>query len=228
MVVTPPGVAASAVRDVVRRHRRWIETAFQRLAARQAELAASGKDASAPVTAPVRIELPALEENWSVRYDERPAPGRLVPVQTWAEPAAAGAERILHIRHGRGVETAQLVTALKGWLRDRAAATLPPELRRLAAACGLDVAGVRTGWQRSRWGSCTHAGVITLNAKLLFLPQELVRHVLLHELCHTRHLHHQDEFHDLLLRFDPQADACQRALRRAGRRVPDWAEDGRA
>jgi len=80
--------------------------------------------------------------------------------------------------------------------------------------------GVRT--QRTRWASCSGCGTVTLNAKLLFLPSALVRHVILHELCHTVHLDHSPRFWRLLAHYDPDYRTNDRNLRSAGRHVPAW------
>ncbi len=47
---------------------------------------------------------------------------------------------------------------------------------------------------RSRWGSCSNDKVVTLNSFLSQLPDELIEYVLLHELVHTKHMHHQNSF----------------------------------
>lgn len=48
--------------------------------------------------------------------------------------------------------------------------------------------------QRSRWGSCNQKGAISLNIKLMRLPQQLRDYVILHELMHLLHPHHGPSF----------------------------------
>jgi hypothetical protein len=48
--------------------------------------------------------------------------------------------------------------------------------------------------QRTRWGSCSSRNNISLNLKLVLLPEELMDYVILHELVHTRQKNHSREF----------------------------------
>lgn len=81
---------------------------------------------------------------------------------------------------------------------------------------------MRVRFQRTRWGSCSAKGSINLNAALLFLPERLVRYILLHELCHTRELNHSPAFWKLVFAADPDALAKDKAMRGAWKYVPDW------
>ncbi len=57
----------------------------------------------------------------------------------------------------------------------------------------------------SRWGSCSSTGDISLSLFLIQLPWELIDYVILHELNHTQHLHHQKAFWDSLNAILPNA-----------------------
>ena len=59
---------------------------------------------------------------------------------------------------------------------------------------GLSPSGLRIKDQRRIWGSCTYAGVINLCWRLVLGPVEVFDYVVVHELCHLRHRHHQPPF----------------------------------
>lgn len=46
----------------------------------------------------------------------------------------------------------------------------------------------------SRWGSCSSTGTMSFSWRLAFAPLDVMRYVVMHELAHTRHMNHSDEF----------------------------------
>ena len=96
-------------------------------------------------------------------------------------------------------------------LRKEAADILPPLTRTLALQYGFNVRHVSVRASRTRWGSCSVNNDISLSIYLMLLPEHLIRHVILHELCHTRFKDHSTAFHSLL---DSLSDGHEQLLRR--------------
>ncbi|MFC2060649.1 M48 family metallopeptidase [Chloroflexota bacterium] len=67
--------------------------------------------------------------------------------------------------------------------------------------------------QRTRWGSCSHKNNISLNMKLVLLPDELVDYVILHELVHTRIHNHSKGFWAELDKYVRHGKAMVKRLR---------------
>jgi predicted metal-dependent hydrolase len=61
--------------------------------------------------------------------------------------------------------------------------------------------------QRRCWGSCSAKKNLNFNYKIVFLPPRLCDYIIVHELCHLTHLHHEKEFWDLV-----------------GEQIPDYKE----
>lgn len=65
---------------------------------------------------------------------------------------------------------------------------------------------------KSRWGSCSVHGVITLNLHLIKAPIEQLDYVIAHELCHLREHNHGPRFYALLEEQMPEWRSLKRAL----------------
>jgi predicted metal-dependent hydrolase len=78
--------------------------------------------------------------------------------------------------------------------REEAKKQLTTRLKQLAEKNGFNINRVFIRNQHTRWGSCSHKNNISLNVKLVVLPDKLVDYVILHELVHTRIHNHSQRF----------------------------------
>jgi len=173
------GSRAQAVR-FVREKIDWIEHERYRAAVQQA---AGGW---------VREDGVLLDgREWAVTVQDAPAGARVLRFGDHevrvAKPAA-----------GRAV-----VKGIEAYLRRLAASSLPGRLRELASPHGFEVAGVTVRDQRSRWGSCSPSGRISLNWRLVQVPPPVRDYVLLHELAHIVHPDHSRRYWKELERICP-------------------------
>lgn len=102
-------------------------------------------------------------------------------------------------------------------LRHIATRELVPRLQALAQQHGLTVARISIRNQRSRWGSCSRAGVIALNFRLVQMPPAVCEYVLLHELMHLRQQNHSRRYWRLVEDACPAFREAERWLRVDGR-----------
>jgi hypothetical protein len=99
---------------------------------------------------------------------------------------------------------------------------LAPRLLQLADELNYPVARVSIRSQRTRWGSCSTRGTVSLNCSLLFLASEVVRYLFVHELAHTRHMNHSASFWRLVEKIEPDYRRLDRDLLAGWRTVPSW------
>lgn len=202
-VVLPFRVFGAEVPVILERHGEWI-------AARLADLAAKGA-APGQDLVPGTVNFPLVDREFTVARETAGRPELRVEggvVRLWLPP-----------RH----ETAG-VLLLQRWLIAMGQGVLVPLCRDVAAEVGIPIAGVAVRNQVSRWGSCSAAGRISLNAKLLFLSEDLARHVVLHELAHIEHRNHGPRFWACLRRLDPLTDCHETQLRHVWATLPAWSK----
>jgi predicted metal-dependent hydrolase len=202
-LVVPRGTRAAEVAAFVHAHRRWIERARREVAARWP---------TAHERLPMRIELCAIGRSWQVRYEHRPdRPARLRRLGDGLEVRTPDADR-------QGADE-----LLRDWLRDEAHYHLTPWVLHEAERIGRRPTRVQVRLQRTRWGSCSSAGTLSLNAALLFLPAPVVRYLLVHELCHLISLNHSRRFWATVARYEPGYQALDRQLTAGWADIPLWA-----
>lgn len=211
IVVVPRGFDQGRVPAILEANRPWIERAWRKVVSQRCGVRAE------PPSLPARISLPATGEEWEVEYRRGRASTKGVGVR-------AAPEHGRLVVAGRVDDTDACREALSRWLTRRARAALVPRVGRLAADHGLSCGRVTIRHQRSRWGSCSRRGTISLNARLLFFPPDLVDYVLLHELCHTVELNHSPRFWRVLEQHHPGSAAFRRRLRGAGEFIPGWLD----
>jgi predicted metal-dependent hydrolase len=109
----------------------------------------------------------------------------------------------------REVMAPEMVNAL----RIKAKRELPARLLELAAEFGLTVSRITIRSQRFRWGSCSRAGRISLNWRLVTMPDWVRDYVLVHELMHLRRMDHSPTFWAHVARAYPNYQEARAWLR---------------
>lgn len=105
------------------------------------------------------------------------------------------------------------------WYRKKARIYLEERVRSLAARDGFRFKKFRLSSARTRWGSCSARGTISLTWRLIMAPPEIIDYVIIHELAHTREKNHSRAFWDLVAWQMPDYRQRRRWLRQNGFRL---------
>jgi predicted metal-dependent hydrolase len=109
---------------------------------------------------------------------------------------------------------------IETFLRTAARDTLSLETAEIASLAGVTISGVSLGDADTRWGSCSAAGRIRFNWRLILAPPAVRRWVVAHEVAHRRHMNHGPAFKALEAElFDGDLAAARLLLRRLGPRL---------
>lgn len=202
-LVVPRGTRAAEVSAFVHEHRKWIEDARREL---------TGCRPSRSEGLPAEVELRAIGKSWRVEYrHEAGKRARCRASESLLEVVTPEVNR-------RGADA-----VLRNWLLDEADYHLAPWLLREAQGIGRRPSSVQVRLQRTRWGSCSSSGTVSLNAALLFLEPAVVRYLFVHELCHLIALNHSRRFWAAVARHEPDFAALDRRLTAAWTEIPLWA-----
>ena len=118
----------------------------------------------------------------------------------------------------RGEELAAPVSgkALEKWLRRQARSLILAEVKLQAARMDLHPKHVTLRSQRTRWGSCSIGGHISLNWRLVMAPPESMSYVVIHELAHLAQHNHGPGFWSLVEQFCPDFRSHKKWLKQHG------------
>jgi len=200
-VTVPKGIRRSSIERVLEKNKDWIAQSLDHISERLNRLT------------PRDIKLQTTGESWELDY--QPTSSLLVSVVEKEENTL--------LVQGNIDDKYKVALALRQWLTRKGHAHLVPWLHELSKEFNLPFNKVGVRGQRTRWGSCSAQGAISINRNLLFLPRNLVRYVLIHELVHTVQSDHSPKFWNLLLEREPLARKLGAEARNSWCHVPHWA-----
>lgn len=188
-VTAPPRASYSAIEDALAENETWL----------RAQMAS---------WAP----FPAPRDGDAVPFGDLSLTVRLAETPRASLDLAAGQVRLPQ----RGGDKDRL-NALERLYRREARARLSALCHGFSAPLGVQVARVRISDPRSRWGSCSTIGTISLSWRLMMAPAQVAGSICAHEVAHLVVPNHSRAFRDVLEQLIPDAAACERWLSAHGR-----------
>ena len=187
-------------REVLRGNAQWV---VQTLSAAQERIARRPRLATG-------ARLPLLDE--SLRLEVRPE--AQIDLFNAARPRRGRVERrrgVLRVDTG-SLGDDELRALIERWYRREAATHLAARAEHYSTRLGVRPSRVIVRGQRSRWGSCSGKGTVSLNWRLMMVPGALADYVVVHELCHLRHMNHSPSFWAMVSEIVPDYADRRRRL----------------
>ena len=101
-------------------------------------------------------------------------------------------------------------------LAEKALIAIPQKVKHYAPLVGVDYGRITIRNQRTRWGSCSSKGNLNFNCLLMLLPDDVIDSVVVHELCHRKHMDHSARFYAEVEKVFPEYKHCDQWLRENG------------
>ncbi len=104
-------------------------------------------------------------------------------------------------------------------LAERAKAVIPKKVEAFARLLSVPYVRITIRHQVSRWGSCSSRSNLNFNCLLMLCPDEVINYVIIHELCHIKHMNHSKEFWSLVELYCPNYRIQRKWLKDEGAKL---------
>lgn len=101
-------------------------------------------------------------------------------------------------------------------MAEKALIIIPEKVKHYASIIGVDYGRITIRNQRTRWGSCSSKGNLNFNCLLVLFPDEVMDYVVVHELCHRKHMDHSLKFYTEVERVLPEYRKWRKWLKENG------------
>lgn len=196
-VVVPRGTASKHAHKFVQTKAGWVEKHLQKVVSCDKPFA------------PESLNLKLLGELWSIEY--------VATNSNNLSLTELSGSRLLIVGDTRNPELLKKVINL--WCKKKAKPVFTEMLQQLAEEHGFHYQRLSIRAQKTRWGSCSDKKNINLNCKLLLMPEDIVKYVMIHELCHTLEMNHSNNFWSLVEGCDPHHKNNRQQLKMLGKEI---------
>jgi hypothetical protein len=105
-------------------------------------------------------------------------------------------------------------SALRDWFIDKARDIIGERVEYFTGLTGLKYNSFKIKEQKTLWGSCSRKGNLNFNWKIIMAPQWVYDYVVLHEVCHLKHLNHSKVFWEMVGKYYPDYKKAHEWLRK--------------
>lgn len=195
-VVLPRGIAEKHAHGFMLKKSNWIAKTVNKISL------------EIPNSFPEHLNLNLINEKWNIDY---------IPANTSIklDEIIQGKLRLT----GNINDWNNVKGHLNHWCKIKSKTIYNEMIEKLAEEHGFHFNKLSIKSQKTRWGSCSMNKNISLNSKLIFMPKDIVKYVMIHELCHTIEMNHSSRFWRLVENCDPNYKYNRKQLKSLGKMV---------
>lgn len=197
IVRAPVRARSSDIQQVIEQHQDWINDHLQRFQNRELQLGIKGGVWQLPYLG----KLYPLHMNYYAdkKRDQIDFRDGAFTYHTYGSP--------------QDIDDEQIKKTILKWYKKELEEIVSHRTKEIADQLNTDVKNIRIRKARSVWGSCSSEGNLSFNVALMMVPIEMIEYVVIHEVCHRIHPHHQKSFWRCVERFDPEFQTHRRWLK---------------
>lgn len=216
LVFDPHDDSPDSIKAFLEQHRSWIERAAGR--SKQQRIRYEESEAAG---LPTHMDFPLCDEIWVVEYRQTQAKGIMVKADGLRR--MQGTKRVFALKLSGAIADEKFCSrALIRFIALHAKAVIPSFAWEICREVGASPRSITVNNRKSAWGICTRSGDIRIDSRVLFLPRDLARQVVLHEIAHLKHLNHSQRFYDELFSYEGSSKEAEKAVKAATQFIPAW------
>jgi predicted metal-dependent hydrolase len=205
--VVPAGFNKNKIPELLKMNKHWIQQQLILISRESKEIRMS------PL--PTQIDLIAFRQIWKVKYKSS-----LSDIEVTEDTK----QKILTVT-GKIKDKFECKKQLICWVKLQARKKLSDKLKKLSIQTNLKFKDVVIRNQAGHWASCSSQKRISLNYKLILLPERLCKYILIHELCHARQFNHSKNFWRLVAKHDAPWKKHNEAMHHSEKLIPAWIRE---
>lgn len=113
--------------------------------------------------------------------------------------------------------TNEMAQQLRFWMIDKAEELIKQRTAEYSVIIGVNYNNVRIKDTKTRWGSCSSKANLNFNFRIIMAPEEVMDYIIIHELCHLKHMNHGKGFWETVALYMPDYEKHKEWLKINGR-----------
>ena len=111
----------------------------------------------------------------------------------------------------------EMAQQLRFWMIDKAEDLIKKRTAEYSVILGVNYNNIRIKDTKTRWGSCSSKCNLNFNYRIIMAPEEVMDYVIVHELCHLKHMNHGKKFWESVALYMPGYEKHKEWLKINGR-----------